>query len=172
MRRFEIVGAGMAMAALAACSKPEAPAKAPEGPPHVTAASQIEAGRYLVMVGSCNDCHTPGYPQSGGKTPEAERLMGNPVGYHGPWGTSYASNLRTLVQNTTEDGWVELLKTKRLLPPMPVQNISRMTDSDLRAMYAYIKSLGEGGQPEPDNLPPGQMPKGPYEDMSVVVPKV
>jgi len=138
--------------------------------PRVTAANDIEAGRYLVMVGGCNDCHTPGYAQGGGKTPEAEQLVGSPVGYHGPWGTSYAANLRLLVQNTTEDGWVQLLRTKQSLPPMPIQNISRMHEADLRAMYRYVHSLGPAGAPEPENLPPGQTPKGPYENMAPVTP--
>lgn len=26
----------------------------------------LERGRYLVVVGGCNDCHTPGYGESGG----------------------------------------------------------------------------------------------------------
>ncbi|MBU1374331.1 MAG: cytochrome C [Alphaproteobacteria bacterium] len=167
MRGVLAVSAGLAAMVVSACSKPEAPA----GPPHVVAASDIEAGRYLAMIGSCNDCHTPGYPQSGGKTPETDRLVGNPVGYHGPWGTSYASNLRILAQSTTEDGWVELLKTKRLLPPMPTQNIAKMTETDLRNLYRYIHSLGAAGQAEPENLPPGVTPSGPYENMSVVAPK-
>jgi hypothetical protein len=29
--------------------------------PIVLATSDIEAGRYLVLVGGCNDCHTPQY---------------------------------------------------------------------------------------------------------------
>lgn len=31
----------------------------------------IERGRYVVTIGSCNDCHTPGYAQSGGQAPES-----------------------------------------------------------------------------------------------------
>ncbi|MEJ2396973.1 MAG: cytochrome C, partial [Gammaproteobacteria bacterium] len=30
----------------------------------------LERGRYLVRIGGCNDCHTAGYAESGGKTPE------------------------------------------------------------------------------------------------------
>lgn len=90
------------------------------------------------------------------------------MGYHGPWGTSYAANLRMLVQNTTEDGWVEMMRTKPMLPPMPAQNTSKMNEADLRAIYVYIKSLGAAGAPEPENLPPGQKPAGPYEDMHII----
>ncbi|WP_337187610.1 c-type cytochrome [Phenylobacterium sp.] len=157
-----------AAALLSACSKP---AEAPAGQPHVVAANDIEAGRYLVMVGSCNDCHTEGFPQAGGNIPEAERLTGRAIGYLGPWGVSYATNLRLLAQSTTEDGWVEILRSKPLLPPMPTQNISKMTEKDLRAIYRYIHSLGEAGQPEPDNLPPGVEPRTPVENLVPVPPR-
>jgi cytochrome c553 len=160
------------LAALTGCSeKPAAKAEATvaEGP-HVVAANPVEAGRYLALVGGCNDCHTPGYNQSGGTTPEADRLTGNPVGYRGPWGVSYASNLRLLTHSLTEDGWVKLLKDGRSLPPMPTANVSKMSEADLRALYQYVKSLGPKGDPEAENLPPGVEPKGPYENMTPVTP--
>ena len=172
MRSIVWVAASVA-AVLAGCSKPEEKAAAPAAiaAPHVVAANDIEAGRYLVLVGSCNDCHTEGYPQRGGNVPEAERLTGRSVGYQGPWGVSYASNLRLLAANTTEDGWVEILKSKQLLPPMPTQNIQKMTEQDMRSIYRYIHSLGEAGQPEPENLPPGLAPKTPVENMIPIPPK-
>ena len=34
-------------------------------------------GRYLIQVGGCNDCHTPAYPEKGGKVPEAQWLTGD-----------------------------------------------------------------------------------------------
>jgi mono/diheme cytochrome c family protein len=51
-------------------------------------------GRYIALIGGCNDCHTAGFPQKGGEVPEAEWLLGNPVGFRGPWGTTYPTNLR------------------------------------------------------------------------------
>lgn len=156
---------------LAACSPPAGSAKpAVDTVPHVVADSPIEAGRYLVRVGGCNDCHTAGFAQSGGAVPEPQQLAGNPVGYRGPWGTSYAGNLRMLAAKITEDQWVEMLTTRRFLPPMPGHNISRMEEADLRALYAYIHYLGGEWTPSPTSLPPGETPKGPYEDMSVVSP--
>ena len=50
------------------------------------------------------------------------------------------------------------------------QLLAKMNEADLRAIYAYIHYLGGEWTPMPANLPPGQTPKGPYEDMSVVVP--
>lgn len=165
--------AGVGLAALVAACTPK-PAHAPEAKaveaPHVAAASPIEAGRYLALVGGCNDCHSPGYNQGGGTMPEADRMTGNPVGMRGPWGTSYPANLRLLAQNITEDGWVELIKAGKSLPPMPTANMSRMNEADLRALYQYIRSLGPKGEPEPENLPPGVEPKVPYENMMPIDP--
>ena len=39
---------------------------------------------------------------------------------------------------------------------------NEMSDSDLRALYRFIKGLGPAGQEAPAYLPPGQEPKGPY----------
>jgi cytochrome c553 len=163
------VACGLAALAAGCSETPAAKAEAAQGP-HVVAASRIEAGRYLALVGGCNDCHTPGYPQSGGAVPEPERLTGNPVGYRGPWGVSYATNLRLLTQSITENGWVKLIKDGKSLPPMPTANMSKMSEADLRALYQYIRSLGPKGEPEPENLPPGVEPKSPYENMMPVGP--
>ena len=54
----------------------------------------IEHGSYLVTVGGCNDCHTAGYAESAGEVPESDWLQGDSLGWQGPWGTTYATNLR------------------------------------------------------------------------------
>lgn len=46
--------------------------------------ASIEQGRYLVKTAGCNDCHTPNYPQSGGKVPEKQWLIGDQLGWRGP----------------------------------------------------------------------------------------
>ena len=56
-----------------------------------------DRGRYLVWVGGCNDCHTPGFPEAAGNIPEEQWLTGNPVGFQGPWGTNYPKNLRLYI---------------------------------------------------------------------------
>ena len=130
--------------------------------------ARIERGRYLVTIGGCNDCHTPGYPQAGGNVPENEWLTGVPVGYQGPWGTSYPANLRLVVSRLTEAQWVEHARKERL-PPMPWFNLAKTTDDDLRAMYAYIRSLGPAGEPVPAYVAPGGKVTTPY---FVFVPQV
>ena len=45
-------------------------------------------GKYLVQIAGCNDCHTPGFMQKGFDVPESDWLVGVPVGWRGPWGTT------------------------------------------------------------------------------------
>jgi mono/diheme cytochrome c family protein len=123
---------------------------------------QIERGRYVVEIGGCNDCHTAGYGDAGGKAPESERLKGDILGYRGPWGTSYPTNLRLSIGKMTEDEWLKHGKNLMTRPPMPWFNVRAMTDTDLRALYQYVKSLGVSGTPAPAFLPPDKQPKPPY----------
>jgi len=130
--------------------------------------AQAARGRYLVTIGGCNDCHTPGYPETGGKTPEAEWLVGVPLGYQGPWGTTYPTNLRLLIGGMSETEWVAHARKERL-PPMPWFNLRVMTDQDLKAIYAYVRSLGPAGSPAPAYVAPGGRVATPY---FVFVPQV
>ena len=66
----------------------------------------VERGRYLLRTSGCNDCHTPGYAFSEGKTTEDLWLTGDAFGWRGPWGTTYGSNLRLLADQLTEEQWV------------------------------------------------------------------
>lgn len=126
-------------------------------------AKQLDRGRYIVRTSGCNDCHTAGYGPREGKVPESEWLMGSgPLGYRGPWGTTYAPNLRLTVDKLTEDHWVKFAKGLKTRPPMPWFNVNVMTEPDLRAMYRFIKSLGAAGAPGQAFLPPDQEPRPPY----------
>jgi len=121
----------------------------------------VDRGRYLVRIGGCNDCHTTGYTQAGGKVPETRWLTGDQLGWRGPWGTTYPSNLRSYFATISEDKWVEVARTVEFRPPMPWFTLRDMTAQDLRAIYRFIRSLGAGGAPAPAFVPPGQEPKGP-----------
>ena len=124
--------------------------------------AQIKRGRYLVQIGGCNDCHTAGYAPSGGKVPEAQWLLGDALGWNGPWGTNYATNLRLYLQDLTEEQWVKKAKALNARPPMPWFNVRAMTSADLRAIYRYIRSLKPVGTPAPAFLPPEKTPPQPY----------
>jgi mono/diheme cytochrome c family protein len=121
----------------------------------------IALGRYLVQTTGCNDCHSPGYGMSGGKTPEATWLTGDRVGWRGPWGTTYPSNLRLFFASRTEAQWLEFARTGETRPPMPWFNLRAMSDGDLRAIYRYIRAAGPAGEPAPAYVPPGGQATGP-----------
>ena len=129
--------------------------------PPVAANANVERGRYIVEIGGCNDCHTAGYANAGGKAAEADRLKGDTLGYRGEWGTTYPTNLRLYMQDLTEEQWVKKAKSLQARPPMPWFNVRAMSASDLRAIYRYVRHLGPAGQPAPAYVPPGQEPKGP-----------
>lgn len=129
---------------------------------HVEALTDKAAGRYLILLGGCNDCHTSGWVESGGKLPASEWLTGNPVGFRGPWGTSYPSNLRLSVQGITEDGWIQMFRTRTQYPPMYWLNYHGLSGRDLSAMYRFIKALGPKGVLVPAHVPPNHEPKTPY----------
>ena len=122
----------------------------------------IERGRYLIGIAGCNDCHTAGYAPKGGKVPEAHWLTGDPLGWRGPWGTTYAPNLRLYMQPLTEEQWVKKAKTLITRPPMPWFNLHRMSTRDLRSIYRYVRHLGPAGEPAPEYVPPDQTPPQPY----------
>lgn len=128
-----------------------------------TAEAQIvERGRYLVTITGCNDCHTPGYLASSGMTPEDLWLTGDSFGWRGPWGTTYGSNLRIVLQALTEDQWVTLAKTLTARPPMPWFSLNKMKEEDLRAIYQFIRQLGPVGEPAPAYVPADKEPAPPY----------
>jgi hypothetical protein len=90
--------------------------------------------------------------------------------FAGPWGVTYAINL-TPDENTglgiwTEDMFVRALKTGRhmgtsrvIQPPMPWPAYSHMTDEDLKAMYAYLRSIPPIKNQVPDYQEPAQSGK-------------
>ena len=118
-------------------------------------------GKYLVQIAGCNDCHTGGYALANGAIDESKWLTGDALGWRGPWGTTYAANLRLSAAGKSEAEFVALSRSA-LRPPMPFFNIRAMTDADVKAIYAYLKHLGPAGKPAPEYVPPGKQPAGPY----------
>lgn len=133
--------------------------------------ADIARGKYLVSITGCNDCHTPGYPQSGGKLPVEQWLVGDKVGFKGPWGTTYPSNLRLFFQRLSEAEWIKWAKTMQTRPPMPWFALRDMHERDLKAMYRFVRSLGAAGEASPAYVPPGQEPATPYFVFEPVMPQ-
>ena len=121
----------------------------------------IERGRYLVRIAGCNDCHTAGYAMNAGQVPERAWLTGDQLGWRGPWGTTYPSNLRLSMNAMSEDDWVGMAQTMRARPPMPWFALRDMDKEDLRAIYRFVRHLGPAGNAAPAYVPPDRMPAGP-----------
>ena len=83
----------------------------------------------------------------------------------GPWGLTFASNL-TPDENTglgiwTEEMFIQAMRTGRhmghgreILPPMPWQNLAGATDADLKAIFAYLRSIPAIRNEVPRPVPP------------------
>ena len=72
--------------------------------------------------------------------------------WSGPWGTSFTMNLtpdkETGLGDWTEEQFIATMKTGRdrgkgrpLLPPMPYFNLAKLSDEDIRSVFAYLQSL-------------------------------
>ena len=77
-----IIACMAAALVLAACARQAADTRP------TSTQSLVDRGRYLSVIGGCNDCHTGGYLEKTGAVPERERLTGDTLGWQGPWGTT------------------------------------------------------------------------------------
>ena len=86
----------------------------------------------------------------------------------GPWGISYAANLTpdnaTGIGTLTEELFIKTLREGKwmgvgrpLLPPMPWQTIGQMNDQDLKAIYAYLRTIKPIHNEVPQPTPPDKM---------------
>jgi mono/diheme cytochrome c family protein len=117
--------------------------------------------------------HPEGFAIEEGVQPRSERWLmtaaATGTAFSGPWGVSFAANL-TPDQNTglgiwTEDMFVKAVRTGKhmgvsrdILPPMPWPNVGAMTDDDLRAVYAFLRSIPPVTNHVPSPLPPAAAP--------------
>lgn len=134
----------------------------------------IERGKYLVTLGGCNDCHTPGY--FFGKPDMARQFGGSEVGFEIPGlGVFHGPNLTpdeaTGLGRWSEADIVTAIQTgkrpdgRELAPIMPWRAFATLTKSDAQAIVAYLKSL-----PPVSNKVPG--PFGPNEPPTSFVMKI
>ena len=112
------------------------------------AQSPLERGRYLVEVlGACGNCHTPKGPQgdlpgkhlAGGFQMNDElglwitpNITPDPETGIGRW--TDAEVIRAIREGKRPDG-------KTLGPPMPFELYRRLSDSDVTAMVAYLRTV-------------------------------
>jgi len=105
-------------------------------PPHVTADSQLDAGRYIVLTAGCNHCHTQGRQSSDGAVLQSAWLKGGIAPPNIP-----APNLRVIVHALPRSSFVALFRTKQPASAMPWVDVRNLSDADLGAVYAFIHAL-------------------------------
>ena len=159
-RYMNYVSAAAAVAATLAVSSP-ASAQANNTP--------VERGRYLVRITGCHDCHSPkvqgmtpnldlalsGRPASTQLPTETKtEVHASPdlTAWTGPWGYSIAANLTPdaatgIGTRYTEASFITTMRTGKkpngtpVMPPMPSDVYQNMTDDDLKAIFAYLKTI-------------------------------
>jgi mono/diheme cytochrome c family protein len=88
----------------------------------------------------------------------------NLTAWVGPWGTSYAPNLtpdkETGTGNWNSEFFIKILRTGKfmgagrdILPPMPWFAYAKLTDGDLKAVFAYLQSLKPVKNQVPASVP-------------------
>lgn len=154
----------MCVASVLACALVSAPLLAQ------SSESQVERGKYLVGITGCHDCHSPKMPGTMKPVPDLI-LSGRPqttkvpsgapgevhasedfTAFTGAWGSTVASNLTPdlgtgLGMRYTEAKFIQAMRTGKkpegiaIMPPMPVDVYVNMKDDDLKAIYAYLKTI-------------------------------
>src|SRR5271168_4889790 len=132
---------------------------------------QVARGKYLVIIGGCNDCHTPGALL--GKPDFSRALGGLEVSFAIPGlgvfaGPNLTPDKETGLGTWTDDQIISAITAgttpegRRLAPIMPYEALSHLTSDDAHAIAAYLRSL-----PPVKNRVPG--PFGPKEIPSTLV---
>jgi mono/diheme cytochrome c family protein len=108
----------------------------------------VKKGFYLVTIGHCMECHTP---MERGERLFATRYGAGGFRFEGPFGESFSRNItshkekgiggwtdaeikRAITQGVRKDG-------SKLKPPMGYEWYARMTDADLSAIVAYLRTV-------------------------------
>ncbi len=133
---------------------------------HVTSTGQIEAqgldfetndeltverGRYLALAGNCASCHTA----------ERGEFMAGGLAFETPFGTIFSTNItpdpETGIGNWTGEEFLTSMRRgvrpdgQHLYPVFPYTAFSKITDDDVVALYAYLKSIPAVRQVAPEN---------------------
>jgi hypothetical protein len=119
-----------------------------------------------MLAGHPEDFKMPAPPKLAADSPWAIVTSPTLTAWSGPWGVSFAANL-TPDQNTglgiwTEEMFVSAIRmgkhmgtSRPILPPMPWQDFAVMSDADLKAIYAYLRTIPPIANHVPDPIPPG-----------------
>jgi len=123
--------------------------------PDPPAGDPVARGKYLTTLGGCLACHTSGYPF------DMSKRMAGGTPFKGYWGTVYAANLTpdpetgVLKKYKNDEEIIEALRAAAMKPPMRFvadYQLKYVTDEDMRAIIAYLRSLPpiKNKVPEPE----------------------
>lgn len=116
---------------------------------------KVAYGRYLVTIGHCLECHTPRGPNG---MLDSARLGAGGQTFHGPYGTSTSRNLTPHedgLKNWKDGEIAVVIRTgkdrqgKPYRPPMAFDWYSTISDPDMSAIIAYLRTLKPVPNPAP-----------------------
>ncbi|MEX2354222.1 MAG: c-type cytochrome, partial [Gammaproteobacteria bacterium] len=138
---------------------------------------QVNHGRYLVELLGCASCHTDGALVG---EPDFQRHLagsGTGIAYSNPMaqrnpGVVYPPNLtpdpETGLGNWTDTAMINMIRSGTTpsgghsLPVMPWPAYAKITDNDVQAIVAYLRSLPPVHHRVPDNVAPGRRASAPF----------
>lgn len=135
------------------------------------AETPLERGAYMTKVMDCTGCHTTG--SLAGQPQPDKFLAGSDIGFEIPgFGIFYPPNLTPDVATGlgawSEEDIVMAIRTgvrpdgRQLVPVMPWPSYATLTDDDVRAIAAYLKSLPPVSHAAPPPTGSSEPAKAPY----------
>lgn len=154
----ELVKRGEYLVTIMGCADCHAPKKlTPQGP-------APDMDRFLSGYNSAQPLGD--YDKNVVKTGQWVVFNGQNTAFIGPWGVSFAANLTpdaTGIGNWSLEQFNKAMRqgkfkgldnSRPLLPPMPWPNYAGMSDADMKAVFAYLKSLKPVSNTVPAPIPP------------------
>ena len=107
----------------------------------VSVSTQIERGKYLALAGNCASCHTT----------ENGEFMAGGLPFETPFGKIYSTNITpdsgTGIGNWTGEQFLDSMRRgvrpngEHLYPVFPYTAFTKITNEDVAALFAYLKSI-------------------------------
>jgi len=127
--------------------------------------AQVARGKYLVTIGGCTDCHTPGYFL--GEPDMSRYLGGSDVGFEVPGlgvfvGRNLTPDRETGLGDWTDEQIAKALTTgerpdgRQLAPIMPYHAYANLTEEDVQAIVAFLRSIPPVKNEVPGPFDPGE----------------
>jgi len=118
----------------------------PTPPAPVGASEQVRHGEYLAHLGNCSGCHDAQTPDR--KPVPGMEFAGGRV-LHGRWGVVTSQNITpdpSGIGYYDEQKFIAVMRTghvgsRKLSPVMPWADFRNLTDTDLKALFAYLRTI-------------------------------